>query len=228
MNMRKDIALILIGAVLAIASFGINWVISSAIDRHSFAIDEQLQDIDRYLTFSKSSTLEAFELSSSAKVSLAISQLMYFQILKDKPDETAIRAYNALVADGVKIQASSVTAMHAAATGKSINGIEREKLIELSNSQDQAQAFLELATLFNTKQQLYMDVAKEKVMARRELIIAKNQLASRRSVIGNIAQLIQLLGILIILAKDIVGAQKPAAFPPEELVVEPSKKQLAA
>jgi hypothetical protein len=225
---RKEVALILAGAVLAVTSFGINWKISSALDQRSYAIDEQLQDIDRFLTFAEASVLQAFELSSSSKIGLAISQLMYFQILKDDPDEAAIRTYHTLVAHAIKNKASAVTCLHAAATGKTIDGIDRDRVMELADAEDHAKATWELAALFAEKLKLYQDVSEEKVKLRRELIVTKNQLASQRNVIGNFAKLIQLLAILIILAKDLVVAKSPDSDTPEIHPIEHSNQRRAA
>lgn len=163
-KLRKDVALILLGAILAVTSFVINWTISAAIDRRLNEIDERLQDIDRYLTFSKASVLEAFELSSSSRVEIAVSQLMYIQFLEKDPEEAVINAYNGLVGNAINRQASAVSALHAAVTGKTMDGAAAEKLIELAGAQDQSQASLELAALFNNKLQLYQGVAKEKVL----------------------------------------------------------------
>lgn len=228
---RKDVLLIVVGAVLAVASFAINWSISTAIDQRSYEVDEQLRDIDRYLTFAQSSTLEAFELNSSAKSGLAISQLMYFQILQDEPDEAAINAYNGMIANAITNLASAVTAAHAAATGFTIEGEEKDKVLELAQTKDYGQASLGLATLFNDKLKQYQAVSEEKVKSRRKLIVMKSQLAERRNIVGNIAHLVQLLGILIILAKDVVAVKKTDSSGPVEsfeLRVEQSNERIAA
>ena len=80
------------------------------IEREKINAIKNWKDIDRYLTFARLSVLEAFELSSSSKVDIAISQLMYFQFLRQDPDEAIVNVYNSMLKDAITRQASAVSA----------------------------------------------------------------------------------------------------------------------
>jgi hypothetical protein len=227
-KMRPDVAIILIGASLAGTSFGINWMISSGIDQQLFEVEEQLHDIDRFLTFSKSSTLEAFELSSSARTDIAFSQLMYFQILKDEPDQAAIDVYNSLIQNATNNIATAVTCAHTAGTGKTMESSDAEQVMKLAAANDHAQSAPKLTLLLQEKLKLSREVMDEKVTSRRTLIVVKSQLESRKSVVGNFSHFAQLLGLLIVLTKDVITARKPDDVDPQELVADDADGRLAA
>jgi hypothetical protein len=220
---RPDVVLILIGASLAGISFGINWMISSQIDRQRFEVVEQLHDIDRFLNFSDSSTLQAMELNSSARTDIAISQLMYFQILQDKPNQIALDIYNSLIQNAANNLASAVTCAHTAGTGKTMQSAAAEQVMQLATAQDLTQTTPKLSLLLQKKLKRSRDIRSEKVMTRRTLIVLKSQLESRQSLVGKFSRLLQLLGILIVLAKDVITAKKPDDGDSEELVAEDTR-----